>query len=380
MEGKYKQSSVDKLYPGALMYEAMKIWTLPERKKERLQELCENGEYFAQVKKDGNFYQFVTTPKESYLFSRSESVVTGLLTEKSANVPHIKTILECLPPNTIVIGEIYYPGLTSNEVRSIMGCKAPLAIARQNGDMGLIKYYIHDIIMFNGISLIDMGAWNRYCFLKAVFEKMNLGDNDSIELAESFETGIYGKIFEVLESGEEGMVLKKRDYPYVPSKKPAWSAIKVKKIDYADVICMGFEPATKEYEGNELGSWPYWELEGRLCAIDRDSVGKSTTNLHNWGYKPVTKLHFNGWCGSILIGAYDVHGELKSIGSVSSGLTDALRDSIKQNPNDYIGQVCKCQAMEKFGNALRHPIFKGFRDDKNAKECTIESIFGDSVS
>ena len=377
IEGQYDQTLVNTLYPDAFMFDAMKIWTLPENKKHKLQEICEGGEYFAQIKTDGNWYQFVTAPTESYLFSRSESVVTNLLTEKLANVPHIKEALKRLPPNTIVIGEIYYPGLTSNEVRSIMGCKAPLAIARQKGAMGFIKYYLHDIIMFNGVNLMNMGAWDRYCFLKAAFEKLDLGNGGSVELAESFETNIYEKIFEALESGEEGMVLKRRDYKYIPAKKPAWSAIKVKKVDYADVICMSLEPATKKYDGEELDTWRFWESEtGATYDLDRKGWTESSEKLIENGFIPITKSHYFGWCGSISIGVYDVHGELKKIGSVSSGLTDALKESMKQKPENYIGQVCECKLMQKFEQAFRHGVFKGFRDDKNAKECTFESIFG----
>lgn len=369
MEGQYEQKIVDTMYPSVLMYDAMKIWSLPENKKHMLPEICEGGEYFGQIKKDGNWYQFVTAESGSYLFSRTESVVSGLLTEKVKNVPHIQEILKCLPVNTIVIGEIYYPGLTSNEVRSVMGCLSPLAIKRQKGDMGFIKYYIHDIIMFNGVSLMNKGAWDRYNFLKAVFEKLDLGRDGHVELAESFEDNLYERIGNALEAGEEGMVLKRKTFPYVPGKKPAWSAIKAKKVDYADAICMGFEPATKLYEGDEITSWGYWIRVSDNMKMQGCFFGQE-------GYVAVTKLHYYGWIGSIVIGAYDIHGELIRIGSVSSGLTDALREKIADKDSDYRGQVCMLQLMEKFDGALRHPIFKGFREDKNPKECTLASIFG----
>lgn len=214
------------------------------------------------------------------------------------------------------------------------------------------------------------GAWDRYCFLKAMFEKLDLGKSGHIELAEAFTDNLYERIGAALEAGEEGMVLKKKDYPYVPGKKPAWSAIKIKQVDYADVVCIGFEAPTKEYEGTELETWEYWEhtITGELM---RGQLHLAKTPL-----KPVTKPYFHGWCGSLSIGVYDNNGKLINIGSVSSGLTDALKEDMKQNPEKYIGQVCLVQVMEMFDQALRHPIFKGFRDDKNAKECTLESIFG----
>lgn len=370
IEGQYSQEMVDKLYPNAIMLDAMKVWSLPEKKKGMLSELCSSGEYFAQIKIDGNWYQYVTTGTNSYLFSRTESVVSGLLTEKIENVPHIQKELSKLPPNTILIGEIYYPGLTSNEVRQVMGCKPAKAIKRQKEELGYIKYYIHDIIMFNGISLLNKGAFERYSFLKAVFEKLSLS-SESIELAEAFEDNLYERIGQALESGEEGMVLKKKDCPYVPGKKPAWSSIKVKKVDYADVICMGFESPTEVYDGTELETWDYWQLS------DGSRVNREKAKASKLVMQPITKSFYYGWCGSLIIGAYDSNKKLKQIGTVSSGLTDELKEKIKQSPNTYIGQVCLVQIMEKFDQALRHPIFKGFRDDKNPKECTIDSIFGE---
>lgn len=369
IEGQYLQESVDRLYPNAIMIDAMKVWALPDKKKGMLPEICASGEYFGQIKKDGNWYQYVTAGTNAYLFSRTESVVSGLLTEKIENVPHIQKELSKLPPNTILIGEIYYPGLTSNEVRQVMGCKPAKAIKRQE-ELGNIKYYIHDIIMFNGVSLISKGAFERYNFLKAVFDKLSLL-GDSIELAEAFEDNLYERTGQALESGEEGMVLKKKDCPYVPGKKPAWSAIKVKQVDYADVICMGFESPTEDYDGIELEAWDYWELS------DGSKVNKEQAKASKLTMRPITKSHYYGWCGSIIIGAYNESNELISIGSVSSGLTDKLKEQMKQSPENYIGQVCKCQLMQKFEKAFRHCIFKGFRDDKNPKECTIDSIFGE---
>ena len=96
-----------------------------------------------------------------YLFSRNVSATTGILTEKLANVPHIQEALKILPCGTILIGEIYYPGKTSKDVTKIMGCLAPEAIRRQQTS-GLIHFYLHDIIKFNGFDLQKEGAWTRY--------------------------------------------------------------------------------------------------------------------------------------------------------------------------------------------------------------------------
>lgn len=235
MVGIYDRNLVNEVFPEAIMVEAMRIWSLPKGRENMLQEKCESGEYFGQIKKDGFWYEFNRTENYCYLFSRNESRETGLLTEKIDNVPHIKSALECLPKDTIVIGEIYVPGGTSKDTTRIMGCLPATAIKRQK-EQGNIHYYLHDIIAFNGVSMLNMPAEKRYDVLKKVVETFNLLSYDFIELAEKYTDNLFERIGTALENGEEGMVLKLKTAPYTPGKKPAWSAIKCKKVDYADVI------------------------------------------------------------------------------------------------------------------------------------------------
>ena len=377
MEGIYNSELVNKVYPEAVMIKAMRIWSLPESKANMLQECCDSGEYFAQIKKDGYWYEFNRTENYGYLFSRTESKVTGLLSEKSDNVPHIKEALMKLPPNTIVIGEIYIPGGTSKNVTTIMGClpkKAQERIVKENVD---IRYYIHDIIMLNGVSLLKTEASKRYSVLESAF-KLFLADNPCIELAQAFDNNIYELASEALANGEEGIVMKKKNWVYTPGKKPAWSGIKVKKVDYADVICIGLEDATKEYTGKEtktpLGCWNYWFNEETQERVFLNNVPMQDVDRN---LTPVTKPFYHKLKTSIVIGAYDDEGKLVKIGTVSSGLTDELRESLTIEPEKYIGQVFMVQCMEKDANSksMRHPIYRGFRDDKNASECTLAEIF-----
>ena len=163
-----EKSKIEQNYPEAKMIEAMKINKIPAGKESMLSSICASGEYFAQIKKDGYFYEFEKTLHYNYLFSRNKSVTTGCLTEKGANVPHIIDALQVVPPQTILIGEIYYPGKTSKSVTEIMGCLPEKAIERQNKG-SLIHYYIHDIIYYDGYDLINLGAEMRYKILEKIF-------------------------------------------------------------------------------------------------------------------------------------------------------------------------------------------------------------------
>ena len=66
-----------------------------------------------------------------------------------------------------------------------MGCLAPEAIKRQQSS-GLIHYYLHDVIKYNGINIQNEGAWTRYQVLKAIWDKFNLSQYSYMELAMQF--------------------------------------------------------------------------------------------------------------------------------------------------------------------------------------------------
>lgn len=379
----FDKDKIHELYPEAenLMIEPMLIWKLPAGKESMLSEVCSNGEYFLEEKIDGAFYQFVKTENHSYLFGRTVSKLSGILTEKSDNVPHLKEALSCLPAGTILIGEIYVPGGTSKDTVSIMGCLPALAIKRQEKEP--IHYYVHDIIAYDTVNLIDSPADLRYKILSAIWEKHNLNQYSFLRLATRIDEDMEAEISRILKSGGEGVVLKKKDYPYTPGKRPAWSTIKVKQMDSIDLICTGFCDATKEYTGKELATWEYWEERGEQSQDGEYtwllSEGRYYEDyLHNPHiYKPVTKPYFLGWKTAIRIGAYNDKGELVDLGTVSSGLTDDNKREMTENPDLWLGHVVAldCMQIDKKEHTLRHPVFKCKREDKDAKDCVISEIF-----
>ena len=225
----FDKEKISEFFPGAedLMIQPMLIWTLPANKKDKLSEICASGEYFAEEKLDGALYQFCRTDKGNYLFGRTVSVKNGLLTNKIDNVPHINSALSCLPCGTVIIGEIYVPGGTSKNVTSIMGCLPAEAIKRQD-KQGKIKYYLHDMIFYNGENMQSWGAEARYQKLVEAWNEFHLEQFDFLRLTESFDTGIEERLSQILAAGGEGIVLKKKDAPYSEGKRPAWATIKCK--------------------------------------------------------------------------------------------------------------------------------------------------------
>ena len=376
----FDKEKISEFFPGAedLMIQPMLIWTVPANKKDKLSEICASGEYFAEEKIDGALYQFCRTDKGNYLFGRTVSVKNGLLTNKIDNVPHINSVLSCLPCGTVIIGEIYVPGGTSKNVTSIMGCLPAEAIKRQD-KQGKIKYYLHDMIFYNGEDMQSWGAEARYQKLVEAWNEFHLEQFDFLRLAESFDTSIEERLSQILSAGGEGIVLKKKDAPYSEGKRPAWATIKCKQMDTIDLVCTRAIEATKEYTGKELETWQYWQERSEQNQNGEytwlSSEGQYYEDyLHNPHiYRPVTKPYFYGWKTAIGIGAYDDEGNLKEIGTVSSGLTDEMRAHL----DGYVGKVValQCMNIDRKEKTLRHPIVKAWRDDKNAAECKLSEVF-----
>lgn len=369
---------VQDFFPEAYCFKPMKIANFPNTRGITLEDLATSDDYYATEKIDGAWYCFNKTPNYAYLFGRTISRKNGLPVEKSDNVPHIKEALSVLPPNTIIIGEIYTGDKTktSKDTVSIMGSLPKRAIALQK-KQGNVHYYLHDIIMYDGEDLTSLGAFERYNKIKEIYFDLKLDKYDFLELAPILNTkNALEAAAEIIARGGEGVVLKKKDYPYEYNKRPAYSSVKIKKVDTVDVVCMGFEDPTKEYNGKETSDYLMNIKTGEKFIRDKHSelniLEDAMNNVED--FIEITKPFYYGWKTAIKIGLYK-DGELVSIGTVSSGLTDFYREDFAKNPQKYIGQVIECECMELKDGSLRHPIFRRFREDKNAEDCKYKEIF-----
>ena len=369
---------VQDFFPEAYCFKPMKIANFPNTRGITLEDLATSNDYYATEKIDGSWYCFNKTPNYAYLFGRTISRKNGLPVEKSDNVPHIKEALSVLPPNTIIIGEIYTGDKTktSKDTVSIMGSLPKRAIALQK-KQGNVHYYLHDIIMYDGEDLSTLGAFDRYNKIKEIYFDLKLDKYNFLELAPILDTkNALEAAAEIIARGGEGVVLKKKDYPYEYNKRPAYSSVKIKKVDTVDVVCMGFEDPTKEYNGKETSDYLMNIKTGeKFIRGKRSELSILEDAMNNTeDFIEITKPFYYDWKTAIKIGLYK-NGELVSIGTVSSGLTDFYREDFAKNPQKYIGQVIECECMELKDGSLRHPIFKRFREDKNAEDCKYEEIF-----
>lgn len=342
---------MSELYPGSLQIPAMLYSKAPAY--EKMLELFSSKQYIGEEKKDGAWYSLEKTDDGNiYLFSRSISKKTGELSEKIDNVPHIKEWADQIPNGTILIGEIYVPGGKSNDVTKIMGALPQKAIKRQQN--APINFYLHDMIRYNGISLLEEGYERRYSNLCEHID-IECKNPSWLQVANSF-TGLdmENTVRRYLAEGAEGCVIKLKSGLYVPGKRPTYNFKIKEQVDNLDFVIIDLLDPVREYTGKELNTWKYYECD-----------------------KPVTKDYYYGRKNGLSVGCYD-NGNLIATGRVSSGLTDAMKEDMTKNPENYIGSVCEIQAMsvDKENLSFRHPRFIRMRPDKNPQECTVEYIFG----
>lgn len=349
---------MDSFYPGSQQIAPMRYAVKPS--ENQIKEAWSSGDWIAQEKKDGAFYQLEKNDAgDVYMFGRTVSKKTGEYTEKSDNFPHIKEWAKMfLPCGTTLIGEIYIPGGKSNDVTKISGCTPVNAYKRQfeSSEYSPVHYYVFDIIRFEDQDLCDMPTINRiekYLFGEEL--GYSFADQEYVEVARTYYDNFAEHLANIFAAGGEGMVFKKKDCPYRAGKRTTASQMfKYKEsLDSIDLICIGLEDPTYYYEGKEADTWPFKNEDGEL----------------------ITKPAYYGWKNAVRVGAYR-NGHIIEVGTVASGLTDADREDMALHPEKWINSVVEIQCMSTTKDgALRHPVFRRLRPDKDINDCLYDEIF-----
>ena len=348
-------------------------------KEQKIKAHIETNNYVASLKKDGQYHRYVNYEGETKMQSRGISVKTNTYGEVQEKVPHLMEYLDrVVPKNSLIIGELYRPGWTTNDVGSILRCLPLKAIARQK-DTPLI-FYIHDVWYYNGENFMVKTKEERIAKLRKIQEEWihNHGMISQIEFASYVNTveDIENLIVNAFENDEEGVVLTLKNSIVNPGARTAWKTLKIKKElqEDADVFLTGeCRLPEKYYTGKEIENWEYW-LNDKTGAMLK---GKHYVDFLNGAtLTAVTKNFFYGWPASLEMAVIDTDTHKRiSIGWVS-GLTEEVKQAYVQNKNLFVDKICKVTAMETTEDyKLRHSKFLSFRDDITIEDCTFQKIF-----
>lgn len=301
--------------------------------------------YVATEKHDGDWGMFIHYSKGNNLIrSRSISKVTGVYGDYTAKVPHLCVEMDNWPDNTVVLAELCFKeyGTNANTVGTILRCLPAKAIERQKTTP--LFAFVFDVLMFAGIDLTDMPYEKRIIEYgaevtglvpqdyQAKYFKRTAIFHDGIDFAEAAD--------EIINAGGEGIVIQRKDNPYMPGTRTAWKTLKLKQsLPEMELKVLGTLEPKKLYEGDLPDTWEY-KINGEL----------------------VTKPYFYGWKNGITV---EYNGTTTD---VTSGLTDldrewlATEEAQEMIRNGELYAVVKGMMTNDLGK-IRHSYLVRLRND-----------------
>ena len=302
--------------------------------------------YMATVKKDGDWAMLIHYAKgDNLIRSRSISKVTGVYGDYTAKVPHLCAEMDKWPDETVLLAELCWdePGTNANTVGTILRCLPAKAVERQKEKK--LKALVFDAPMIGGEDGCDLPYEVRFAaasklLLETVFPSNVMYMTQRCYIDEHHENFLEWAD-EIIADGGEGLVIQRKDNPYMPGTRTAWKTLKLKQsLPEMELKVVGTLEPSKLYEGDLPDNWPY-VMDGQL----------------------VTKPYYYGWKNGVTV-------ELESgvTCDVTSGLTDADRewlasdDAQEMIKNGELYAVIKAMSFND-KNRLRHPYVVRLRND-----------------
>lgn len=316
---------------------------------QKRQDIIDNKDnlYVASVKHDGDWGCFIHYEKGRNLIrSRSISKVTGAYGDYTAKLPAICAIMDQWPDNTVVLAELCLEGGTANTIGTILRCLPEKAVERQKTTP--VICYAFDLLMWNGEDytnkpyiqrLLELEGWLAHADWKQFVCTTVYADGwDFAEEADR-----------IISEGGEGLVIQRKDNPYLMGTRTAWKTLKLKqKMPEMEVRVLATLKPSMYYEGDCPDSWEYWYQ-------DMPNANSQAGDF------PVTKPFFYGWKNGVTV-KLDNGEEC----DVTSGLTDDDREWLATNEaqvlinNGALYAVVRAMSYNSRGK-LRHPVFVRFR-------------------
>ena len=249
--------------------------------------------------------------------------------------PSIVKSLTHIPHDLIIDGEVV---VEDNKGKSHFQW---LQHRDEQPDRGTLKFYVFDLLYFNGFDLTPLALLQRKKILRALLPKLT----DVVYSEHILSTG--NKAFQAAEKKQgEGIIAKKIASTYHQGKRTKdW--LKIKTELQQEMVVGGFT----EPSGSRKG------IGALLCGFYRDG-----------------KLHYSGKVGSgytekILV---DLEKKLSKLETDTCPFTEKpkLPGKIHWVEPKLLAQVKFSEWTET--SSMRHPVFLGLREDKSAKEVIME--------
>lgn len=260
-----------------------------------------------------------------HLTGRRTSSVTGQLSEKGLCVPTLFPT-DWTAGYTVLDGEIMPPiDRGFRDIAGIMNVD-PEDAATRIAEIGCPTYRVFDVLFHDGQDVREHALIERHAILRELFASTSLGIcSHVLGLDHRKDTRVHYD--EIVDGGGEGVVLKNLFGTY--GESGAW--IKVKRYSTLDVVITGWKPGKGKYVGQ---------------------IGAAKVSVLGSG------------------------GTWLEVGQVS-GMDDATRRDMTDNPGRWLGTVVEIAAQEWAKDRLRHPRFKRQRADADPRFCTFQKMQAD---
>lgn len=336
--------------------EAMKYYE-PNLNLPKAQDMInnKNNAYVATQKWDGEWNMAIILDNEVLMRGRNITT-TGDYKDRANMLPHIVVELAgSFPAGTVLLGELAFPDptKTSKDVGTIMRCLPAKAIERQK--ITPLYFYVFDVLAWGYEDISKKTYEERFCDSTQFLEYKFVHKNQIIR------TDFLSAVDEIWAAGGEGLVIIKKDEPYRPGERKAWTSLKLKKqLGDIRVQVIDTLAPTKEFTGDTpLDQWKFWALfDGTQRVGSHYGLIPDLENNENneaLSIKPVTKPYFYGWIGALRV---KYNG---NIIDVASGLTDAMREYFateEAKKKIQEGEMfIYITGMEITKDSIRHPVF-----------------------
>ncbi|WP_010231388.1 DNA ligase D [Gillisia marina] len=283
-----------------------------------------------ELKWDG--YRLITNVKNGkvQLYSRN-----GI--SYNSKFPRLVKDLENLEHDVILDGEVV--------VLNPQGIPQFQALQNYNENTkGTLRYYVFDMLYLNGHSMIELTLLDRKSLIPEVIEHLTYTVyNDHLK---GMGSTLYKK---AIDAGMEGVIAKKIDSTYSPGyRSENW--LKIKAVETEEAIICGY---TDSKNGDS-------------------NFGSLILGMYN-----NDQLHYIGNCGS----GFSNKEQRQLLEQLKILETDENPFKVKSNlkgrkPHWVSPQlICEVKFLEWTKSGLmRHPVYKGIRNDKNYHEISHPKI------
>ena len=390
--------------------EPERYWSFPssyskEKRELEIEKMMRDGNHYYQLKTDGNYSAFICDfDGDKRMITRGTSTVTKEYGRIEDKLFFYNDIANAFNKPTRIMGEVFFDGGIDRNVGSVLRANTNKSLSIQSNEYyneisktvkftakdkrdiennefrgQKLKLRIFDVWYYDGIDLMNTPWIERQKYTQAAVERIN---NPLISYVPYYlvDETFYDKLGAIFEVGGEGVVIYSANGLPEPGKRTAHKTLKVKQEIASNIDCFitGIEPASRDYTGKELGSWPFWQD----CRTEEKLFGEYFGEYQTGhSIRPISKGYYYNWPGAIYVGVYDKNKNIVPLCKVA-GLSEDFKEELRDNFEKYylcpvtIGGMALSEAT---GLSVRHPCLKSIRlNDIDPTDCTLSKIISEN--